>query len=615
MGFAEHAYATTAFAGAHACAGGGFSSLAFSKAFSAGSCDGGAVRRTFSLPIEIVVSDDRVFDTSVGVIFWSLLVSINGVDVSRQLTGELSIEAAEDAARVATLSLLIESADQLLSLDSAPITVDVIIKSGDFVARRRRFTGVVELVVFSPADRVASITCRDGYQERIRACVTSGEVFSLLNGMAVVADPIVPWDDGEPDPVGYFYELLGTVLGATIIDGNGVWQVITWSIDAAEITYEAADMFDPGPTVRRPSRVDVPSAIVATLTHTFQRLHSVSIPLHWSGLGGLDYTERGINPPQQTMIMDALTGLADWHVVGKPEFTNFDPVSWPVRLSMTATLRRRWYQEVVRRYTVTIDMGGASERDASVARSISSDFDADRWESNPDQNSLLDVYAANPPGPPPPPVEVSPGPYPPENGALDHFGFDYSVLDKAVRQVVAEAARKAAQGRRKQTISFSRPVDLRLEIGSVAGVNAYGVRGVGQVKSWREVYSFDSGACIGDYLLACPDGNGVSTAFDVSLQTLAPGVLHALSAPELKNWVGGSARVTTYPQNTNDISGHLTNVLFGAAEYDDSLPRFVEQFRIVTPDIGAKWRDPLAEDVSLDVSVTIAGSGVQIEVD
>lgn len=609
MAFSSSAF-SRAFSGT--CVDGAFSGSAFSGAFTL-SCT--PVRRTLSLPVHIAVANASVFDSSVGVVLWKLVVSIGGADVSAQLTGDVVIEAAEDAARLANVSLANVTAKQLVELDSSPVFIDVIVSGGGYVAPRRRFSGVVESVEFSAADRLVKLSCRDGYQERIRACATPDDVRALCGHMDSVSDAITSWNDKEPDPEGYFREMLGTVLGATIIDGNGLWQVLPWSIGSAEITYTAADMFDPGPTVRRPSRVDVPSAIVATLTHTFQRLHSVSIPLHWSGLGGLDYTERGINPPQQTMIMDALTGLADWHVVGKPEFTNFDPVSWPVRLSMTATLRRRWYQEVVRRYTVTIDMGGASERDASVARSISYDFDADRWESNPDQNSLLDVYAANPPGPPPPPVEVSPGPYPPENGALDHFGFDHTTMHAAIRQVVAEATRQAAQGRRQQRVSFLRPADLRLDVGVIAAVDACGVRTLGQVQSWREIYSHDDGACIGEYVLACPDGDGDATAFQVETDFVPPQVTHKLKWPELKNWIGASARFYSYPADTNKIAGHLTNVIFGAGEYDDKRPRFVEQFRIVTPEIDADIRDPRNEDVAVVASVAIAGNGISIEFD
>lgn len=608
MGFSSPAF-SRAFAGV--CVSGAFVRPAFSEAFSR-SC--GAGRRVLSLPVDVVVADARVFDTAVGVVSWALVVRIGDIDFSAQITGEVVIEAEEDAARLATLSLIPASAAQLVGLDSLPVTIDAIVTGGSFIARQRRFTGVVESVEFLAADRLATLRCRDGYQERIRACVSADDVIRLTGGIAEFSDALLPWNSDEPDPVDFFREVLGTMLGATMIDGGGVWRVLPWVIGAPEVEYRSGDVFDTGLVLQRPSRSDVPSAIVATLTHSFPRLHRMSFSLTWKGLGGLDYTERGINPPRQSMIADALGGLADWSVVGGVEFENFDPVAWPVNLSARATLEREWYQDFTRRYVVSIDMGGASDRDESVARAISADFDAEKWEAKGDADSLLDVYAANSPVLMTPEVEIPFRPTPPQNGAMDYFVADEHVVRQAIRQVTSEAVRLAAQGRRRQRVTLSRPTDLRLDVGVVVGVEAYGISAVGQVQSWRETYDCEGGGCIGEYVLACPDGGGeLETWAEPEIEIPVPEVAHKPKWPPLKNWIGGSTRVYSYPKNTDSIAGHLTNVLFGAGEYDDARPRFVEQFRVVTPEIGAQVRDPQEEEVAVGVSFAIAGSGVSVE--
>lgn len=610
MGFSSDAF-SAAFSGAASCSGGAFSGSAFSSAFAA-EC-GVQKRFRLSVPVDVVVSDPMVFESSLGVVSWALSVSVGGEDVSALIAGETVIEAAEDAARLATFSLTPVTSAQLLGFESAAVAIDVVVSGAGLAARSRRFSGFVESFDFLPASRLVTLRCRDGYQERVRACAAAEDVKSLCGDMATVSDVVSAWNDEEPDPESYFREILGTVLGATFIDGAGTWRVFPWAIGAPRVAYDESGVFDAGLILEMPSKADTPAAIVATLSHSFFRLHAAAVPVQWNGLGGLDYTEIGINPPRQEMIVSALEGLGDWRVAGRPVFENFDLVSWPVGLSMTAVLFRRWYQEVTRRFVVTIEMGGASERDTSVSRAISADFDAGEWESGKQQETMLDVYSANPPGPPPPPVETLLGPFPPQNGALDHFAVADDVIVQAVRQVIAEALRIAVQGKRRQRIKLERPVDLRVDIGAVAAVSAYGVTAEGQVQSFVETFNHDSGACVGEYVLACPDGNSQQTGFTAHVEIPLPEVSHSLAAPALTNWVGSDKGVYTYPVDTDAVSGHLTNVLFGAAAYDETQPAFVEQFRVVMPEIEAVQRDPLSEEVAVNVSFEIAGGGVSIQ--
>lgn len=597
-----------------------FSATAFSStAFATGAS--GPVPYSVTLPIDVDVADARVFDTSVGTVTWSLIVIAGAYDISARLVGDVTIEAAEDAARLATLALIPASVDQFAALDSAAITIDVVIFGGGYSARRRRFTGVVERVDFSPATRVATLTCRCGWQERIKACRSAQEVRSLLGGLATVSDLVAQWNDDEPDAWSYFQDALATMPGATFIDGAGVWRAVRWEIDTPALVYTAADMFDPGPTLERASRADTPSAIVATLTHTFHRLHAAALLLLWADLPYYDHegpSGIAVRRPTRDEWQAALDGLSDWYVASAT-FKYFNYLQYgsePPAAELSATMYRRWYQQVVRRYTVTIDMGGTSDRDESISRSIESDFDAGQWESGAGGDAAVEIYAANPPvgTPPPTPLGIAalPAPHPPSNGALDHFGIDDPDIHNAIAHVVAEATRSAAQGRRRQRVTFSRPADLRLEIGVVAGVDAYGLAGVGQLASWSETYSIEGGACVGEYIFACPDGNATETGSTAHVTLPAVDVVHALTPPNLTTWVGASTTTPSYYIDPATISGALSNTDSTSAGFDATKPFYEEQVRIVMPEIPATVRDPAEEEVAVSAIVSIAGSGVSI---
>lgn len=600
-----------------------------------------AARYSAAMGLLLSVSDARVFDSAIGRISWSLRVIIGGVDYSGRLCGVTSIEADEDSARLATLDLLLEAPAELTAMDSAPIAIDVIVAGGGYTASRRRFTGRVEIPAeFSPADRRVSLVCRDGYQERIKAAGSVAAVRSMLGDMVMLSDKLTAWDDAEPDPVGYFRAALDTVPGATFIDGAGQWRIVRWDLTGPARTYGAADMFDPGPILSQPARSDMPAAVVATLTHEFSRLHNVELALTWEGPAYEDFVIKGVLHTPKSIVLDALDGISDWQVRGNPVLVSPTPGEYPVWDgvqtvyylvqygsaeqqidSMTANVYRRWYQIVSRRYTVTIDMGGSSDRDDSISRSIRSTFDAAGWESGKRAEPSLGIYRANPPigaeddeeltG-----YEALEAPWPPTNGAVDWpADIDNSTLQQAVEQVVAEATRKAAQGRRKRRITIERPVDLRLELGDVCAVDALGLAGVGQTQSFAERYDHDSGSCVGKYVFACPKGGGGSTTgYSLSLTVpTADDVAHALYGYPLGNHYGADTETPTDWVHPDSLAGYLCNTLPTSDHYVASKPTFEQQFRIILPEIPAAIRDPLEQVVAVDASVDLADGNLIID--
>ena len=618
--FSRSAFSATAFAigGAGAFAGAAFSGLAFSTGVASA-----PVPYSITLPVDIDFADARVFDSAIGRVKWSIVVVVGGVDLSGLLVGDLQIQAAEDAARVATMSMAPVSSAQLESLDSAAVSIDVIVSGGGYSARRRRFTGVVERVVFSMATRVAEITCRDGYQERINACISGEQVVALVGDMAVVSPLVAPWNTDEPDPSEYFNSVMATAAGSTFIDGAGVWRAHRWAIGAASLVFTAADMFDPGPVLDRPARADMPRAVTATLTHSFHRLHSASLLMYWVALPRQSYQlpveGKGIRRPSRDQWQSALEGVGDWYVAAA-EYSNFESISYsgtlPPPAEVRATMYRRWYQQVTRRYTVTIEMGGSSSRTELINRSVRSDFDASAWESGASANTSVDIYRANAPygTPEPSPIGISalPPPWPPGNGAMDHYGFADADILGAIRHVVAEAARTVAQGRRQQRVSFSRPADLRLDIGVVAGIDAYGLMATGQLQSWEETYSIETGGCVGMYVFSCPDGDAAVTASSVILMQPSVGVVHDLPPPNLQNWIGAATTTPDYLIDPLTISGALGNVDAAADEYSATKPVYEDQVRIVMPSIPAIVRDPVEDVVAVTAVINVAGSGVDL---
>lgn len=609
-------------------------SPAFSSAFS-GTAGGSAPLETGTASFAGLISvvNPLVFNSALGYLSWSATVVIGGTDVSARLTGALQISGAEDAARLASFSVIPDSAAQLADFDSAVVTIDITLYRPAQQATFRRFTGRVEAVEFQPGTRTARLTCRDGYQERPLACASAAEVEALFGGLADPCPAILAWNDTTPDPAAYFYGLLETLPGAVCLDSGGAWRVAPWSIGTPLASFAAGDVFTDSLTLTRPSRADVPSAIEATLTHRYPRLHSAEVTLTWSAVTYDRHVIDGLPPPPKAMIVQAIEGLSGWLVKGEANIVQPTPGVYPIitngttvyygipdevaeilAASLNATLVKRWYQEVDATYTVSIPMGGLSERESAISAALQTTFDGGSWETAPSSQPTTGLYQANAPVVTTPPTgyEGLRPPHPPGNAALDYWGdITQSDLDQAARHITARALRRAAAGKRKQTIRFDRPIDPRWEIGDVLSVAAVGVSGTGQVVSFEDSLDFDSGDAVSTITLASPDGSGATTGFSTTLTPPANTVGYAPLPPALGNPVGAAVTTPAVP-NEATLLGFLCNVMPFSPNYDASKPVYNPQFRIIMPEIPAAARDPAQLAGTLAVTVQIAGSGVGV---
>lgn len=156
---------------------------------------------------------------------WRVLVTLNGVDMSDQLVGDVMIDASEGAARIAEFSLR-PPAGTVLALATwtgKPVTIDVADYSTG-VARyaMRRFTGVVNTPSLDQASRIIDLRCTDDLQGRCDG-MTNAQLFTLIGGYdspAVFDAAAKGWD--------YAQDRLSTIPASLDISPEGSLRVTPW---------------------------------------------------------------------------------------------------------------------------------------------------------------------------------------------------------------------------------------------------------------------------------------------------------------------------------------------------------------------------------------------------
>lgn len=560
----------------------------------------------------------------------AVVVTVGGAVIpDDQVTGDIDIEAAEGQARVASLSLIPASADQLTAWHAKPtITIDVVLSSGGAVASGRRFTGRVSHVTFDAAQRVAHLECSDGYQERIKSCTSASEVESLF-GQYACHGPAVTWSS---DPIAYFGSLEKTLLGATYIDGSGVWRAVPWAISEPMATITQEEMDDGGLDLSGLDHDDLPATITTSLVVRHARLHALEIPVRWEALPRDRFVVDGIQLLPRDTVTSTLSGLDGWVIKGQPVITSpaagtFDVlvggqsvkyiVSEQVAAasvqSFSATMYRRWYQSVETTYTFTVATGGQGQADESVGATLTSAWDAEAWETAKRAESAVSVYTANAPATTAPKTgyEGLAEPWPVVNSAMDYRpDISDAQIAAAARAVVYMGVRRVAQALRGRKATVTKMIDPRFDVGDVLRCVGYGATVIGQIVEWRDRISLDSGEASTTITLAVPTGGGSATGATVTIPAPQAPDGHTPAQIVLSTLVG--AHNDTPDNPGDDPQGFLVNAISTSPNYNAAKPAFAAQLRLTMPEIPASDRDPVTVKTELDVAWHIAGGSYQV---
>lgn len=564
---------------------------------------------------------------------WRPVVYLDGVDVSARMTGRISISAAEDSARLANLSLRPANASELAAYIGQLVQIDVVLSRGVITETYRMFTGQVEDKTFDPFGRIATLSCRDGFQQRRVGGTSAAEVEALFPAGKIFPSPaLLPWSDTDPDPGGYFDGILSTAMGAVAYDANSNFNFIPWDIGVPVVTFGPGDICDGSMLVRDIRYSEVPSVIDAKLHVRAHRLHNAETSVGWLRLDRYSQIIHGLPVLSKSMAQSAIDGLSGWHVKGEIGMYEPTPGIEQVEVggnivhygtstqeaavtcdSLSAVIYRRWYQEIEVVYSVSYHVGGLADPQA-LHGNISSDFDASAWESSPRNAPSSGLFTRYNGGPliEPTGYEALPTPWPPENSSMDYYGtLTAAAIEEAFNHLSAKALRQAAQAKRRRTVSFARPIDPRFDLGAVMQVLAYGVEATGQLVSIEYSLDIDTGDAESVFTLAVPNATGSAMSFSTVLVPPNDTITHNLWPIDASNHIGQIQSTPDDPQESS-LVGFLMNAANWSPEYSAVKPAYITQFRLIAPEIAANYRDPLVINVDAAGDYAIATGSLAI---
>lgn len=525
---------------------------------------------------------------------WRLRVVLAGVDISARLTGRLTIDREEGAARLAKLSLLpISGALNLDALTGQPLHIYRQRLEGDVVgAEQLRFAGQTLRPGLDAFTKMISLTASCDIQNRIEK-MTTAQIAALVPGSywaeAVFGELESHWK--------YCQDRCSTVAGNLDCAPDGSIRFTPWqSRNVAHFSFGPGEVIDGSLAVNPADAGQLVNQLEIALEYRYTRLRHRPYSVSWNHPTDnfCAWLAESTDLPTESMLLEAVE-QGGWSLVGAPFMVELPPTmtdpcgsggSWkntftddPHLLSFTVSLAQRTSQTLTERYALTLTAtGSVAAFTLQAGRERYSDeveFDAGSWEDLPATSAPSDaVYD--------------------DAGDLVIDKDETGRRENTLLTVLHCEAVRILASHRQTRVAFQTPItDAVYDTCHTASIVCLGVHALGKVARVVESWDIDAGSEVAAIELAVSRGGETVAADNLAAPPrpafdFGPAPSHGTT---LATQLGGRPTAPPFNEELDCFSGNYGWTAPGAQMY----PR---RLQFTTPDIAESHRDPV-EGVSV----------------
>ena len=566
---------------------------------------GGTSAAAASLPMRLEAPDPTHYRATAA--RWSVSCVLDGVDISDQITGAVSVEHEETASGVCSFAMIPGSgAIDPDSFERKPveITFNGIDSGGSVLYTSRRFTGITATASYDPDTGLLSIDGTTDLQGRMENLPR--EAVDVIVGGS--------WSehifDAQADGWQYAQDRLSTRAAEVHVNNYGHLVSVDWAAKAAaDVTLTDAHRFTGALRLSRANRRDLVSRVRVTLDFRFTRLRHREIGVHLiDTFGFCHYLNNGWTLPSKDMVRSAADSN-EWVRVSEISYTDL-PIAGtyctPSRgwiggadafcLGAFWRAARRWAQTITERYT--LDVVATDLEESIGVQLMTEDYGIEAPYDGADFENVK-AYDSTP------------------NGAVFSTKTDDWQADADTAEASGRAAMEAAQEvalakaratlldrARNNRLTVPALFDPSITLESTVAVSTAYLTAKGKVARIRETLDTGSGRLDQELEIALSRHGGSGLAVDDPLD--------AADAPEqtqeetsarhyyMQYRIGGTVNC---PADNEDWDGYMTNVQAslrypGAAVYRERLV-------VAMPEIEAAARDatrvPAAQSFEVEI--------------
>lgn len=536
---------------------------------------------------------------------WQARVLLDGVDVSARLTGTITVEAEESAARVAEFALLpAGGALNPWTYVAAGVTIEHQWDGGPWLPL---FRGVVETPDYNPVTRVLSMRCTDDRQ-------------GVLNGLSrAQIDAIIAtgrWSAAVFDEadVGLVYaeNRISTTSAALDLDRNRVPRVTPWAAKAqADHEYTDAHLIDETLSLDLAGRSQIHNTSALTFQYRYPRLKRRAWQFRW------DHPDNSLNLiladnptfPTRDMVLAAINGTgwtarvisirelppAQWYqfVLGSWAYWGIDEdVRANLVWGVSAVLDTRYAQDVTESWSATVSapdsVAQLGEIKDEATANLAVVFDTAAWEADPEADPVV------------PAPQTAFHSLTGENSVdvTDQDADGRTVAENAFETLVAKAQTEILAAHRATRVSATVPLDALLELAHTVRINTSVLAAKGKVVKVAHKMDIDAGTADTELAIAVSTVNASGlVATTPPAPPIAPEKPVTTSAdPQRLSDVGSTLMNDGSTPVTDSMIANVKNGFIGNKEtaLQAGATAITPEFKVTVPEIPAEDRDPLA---------------------
>lgn len=495
-------------------------------------------REAAALGVRVSVASGPVFtDRGMEAAMWALQVFVGGEDLTSDVVGAVTVEAEENAARIADLALYREPGTVITPGEWIGIPVEIWLGNavlGDPVDAVPVFTGVVEVPTLTPGSGLLRLRCSDGRQLMIDA-LNAASLDNLCVG--ALWSPAV-FDKGAP-PATRAADLLSTLEASLDVVPGGGLRLTGWRETLPELGANNGSVLDGSVSVDFAERSGMTNRVAVTFSHRFPRNKAEGYLIGYDILA-VAQTSFGqwVKNGGQFLMRETVTraieaagasiASVEWielpmHAVQLPNNSGYwlpNPAQHNLLcLGFGAVVAFDFHAETTETYALTVQNAASIARFGVIAEQMSGALEGLFEDPTAAEHATLLYKKKISTIPPRSTVPLSVGFI--NSAEVDLTSeTDHAAAVAAMECLLAVARVKIAAAHRRHAVTATVAADPALDLWSLVALDAAGVTATGKVRRVVHRLNPDSGEATTEFTLAVSNCEG-------------PGFTHPVTTPAI----------------------------------------------------------------------------------
>lgn len=453
---------------------------------------------------------------------WSAIVTIDGVDQSARVVGDIRVEIEEGAARIAELTIRPAAGTTFAIADwvGKAVTIDVAdVASGSPASVQRLFTGLIDTPTLDLDLKILDLACTDNLQAHIDQI-----------GAAAI-DALTP--DAYHSPVVFdaaatgwvrLQDRLSTWPATVELNASGTARLTPWgAAGSAAMTFTESHLLDGSLSVSLASRHQMVNSIKIDFTYRFPRVKAeeYGIAYDYVALTNFaqhvmdgnwflrrDAAEAAIRAAGGTIQSITYTPLPHYAI---GTFYPTPDIDIQLCMGFSASVSFDYAQQIVEQHTITVETDGSIAAIGTLEETLSGALEGVYPPIQSAEHAIL-LYANDVSGIPPLDTATPVAGYTTAADVTLTADTDRAAANGAMETLIQVAKTRIWSAHRRNRLTASVPLNPALDVDQTVDVFTTNVSAHGKVARVSHVLSPDSGQAVSEFSLAICSvaGTGVS---------------------------------------------------------------------------------------------------------